>query len=271
MRVEANGLSFEVLDEGPKDKDAVLLLHGFPDTHAMWRHQIPALTAAGYRCIAPDLRGRGATEKPQLVEEYFAPVLLADATGLLDALKTGRVHVVGHDWGAVVAWLLASFAPERIASLTAISVGHPASWAWPSLEQRRRSWYMPFFHLPGAERALRHDDWRLLREWTQNHPETSQYIATLTPDGALTAALNWYRANAVGGWFADPVPYPPVQAPTMGIFSSGDIHLTDDQMLASREFVAGEWRYEHIDGASHWIPLDAPDRVSELLLSHLAE
>lgn len=267
--VTANGLRFTVTDEG--DGEAVVLLHGFPDTRALWRRQIPALTRAGYRAIAPDMRGRGGSDKPEGIESYFAPLMLQDVTGIMDSLDVGRAHLVGHDWGAVIAWLIASFEPERVLSLTALSVGHPASWAWPSVEQRQRSWYMAYFQLREAEDALRRDDWRLLREWTGDHPETAAHIEALTPDGALTAGLNWYRANAVGGWFADPLPYPPVGVPVMGVWSDGDSLLTEQQMLASNEHVAGRWRYERIEGASHWIPLDQPERINALLLEFLAE
>lgn len=267
--VAANDLRFTVTDEG--DGDAVVLLHGFPDTRSLWRHQIPALTAAGYRAVAPDLRGRGGSETPAGVENYFAPLILQDVTGIMDELDIERAHIVGHDWGAVIAWLLASFEPERVASVTALSVGHPAGWAWPSEEQRRRSWYMAYFQLPQAEDSLRRDDWRLLREWTGDHPETAAHIGALTPDGALTAALNWYRANAVGGWFADPLPYPPVEAPAMGVWSDGDSLLTEQQMLSSKDRVTGSWRYERIDGATHWIPLDAPEKLTALLLDFLGK
>lgn len=262
--VEANGLRFFVQDEA--EGDAVLLLHGFPDTHAMWRNQVAALTEAGYRCVVPDLRGRGASDKPHNVEDYFAPLLIADATGILDALGIEQAHVVGHDWGAALAWFMAMFVPDRIRTMTAISVGHPASWSWPSEEQRKRSWYMPFFHLPIAERALPHDGWRLLREWTRDHPETASHIEALTPNGALVAGLNWYRAIAVGGWFSDPIPWPPVTCPALGIIGDDDHLLTVEQMAASNEHAAGPWRCEVIDGGGHWLPLDEPERINELVL-----
>jgi pimeloyl-ACP methyl ester carboxylesterase len=267
--LDVNGIRLHVHDQG--SGPPVLLLHGFPDSSSLWRHQVPALVQAGYRVIAPDLRGFGASDKPASVDAYAIPTLLGDALGLLDSLGVARAHVVCHDWGAALGWGLAMFAPERVDRFVAFSVGHFGSFFDAGLEQREKSWYMLYFQYEGiAEEALRADDWKLFRDWTRNHSEAPHWIADLSRPGALTAALNWYRANvnpARPGLAG--MEFPPVKAPTLGVWSSGDAYLTEPQMTASKKFVTGDWRYERIEGASHWLMLDQPERVTKLLVEWL--
>jgi pimeloyl-ACP methyl ester carboxylesterase len=262
-------VSLRVVEEGKGTP--VLLLHGFPDSSHLWRHQIPALTNAGFRVIAPDLRGFGGSDKPQTVQDYALPVLLGDVTGIMDGLGVERTHVVGHDWGAALAWMLAALFPDRVHRLVALSVGHPAVFATLPIEQREKSWYMLLFQFQGiAEQMLRADGWRLLRELLRGQGDFDRYVEDLARPGALTAALNWYRANvapqAEAPAFGD---LPRVQAPTLGVWSTGDNHLVEAGMTRSAEQVAGPWRYERIEGAGHWISLDAPDRLNGLLREFL--
>ncbi len=267
--LRVNGLSFHVVDTGTGPP--VLLLHGFPDSSHLWRHQVPALVGAGFRAIAPDLRGFGQSDKPQAVEGYALPTLLSDVTGMLDALGVERVHVVGHDWGAVMAWMMAIFVPQRVDRLVVLSVGHPAVFGQLPVEQREKSWYMLLFQFQGiAEELLQADHWRLLCDLLRGQGDFERYVEDLARPGALTAALNWYRANvAPGSQLAPPAGFPPVQAPTLGLWSSGDNHLIEEGMTRSGAHVAGLWRYARIDGAGHWIPVDAPDRLNNLLLGFL--
>src|SRR5271166_2561753 len=236
-----NDLTLFVVDEG--QGTPVILLHGFPDTSDLWRNQIPALVDAGYRVVAPDLRGRGRSEKPERVEDYKLPASMSDVAGIMDALGIARAHIVGHDWGAAVAWVLAAFMPERVDRLVAISVGHPAALPHPTLEQLQKSWYYLLFHFPGlAEDALRKDDWYLFREFLQENSDVERYIQDLSEPGSLTAALNWYRANVPPERFlAPPSRLPAVQAPTLGIYSTGDLYLTEEAMVRSAEHVKGPW------------------------------
>jgi pimeloyl-ACP methyl ester carboxylesterase len=269
-RIEGDGVALAVHDEG--QGPAVLLLHGFPDSSHLWRHQIEALVGAGFRVIAPDLRGFGDSDKPEAVEEYGITRSVADMLAILDTLGIERTHVVGHDWGAGVAWVLAIMAPERVERLVVLSVGHPNTFREPTIEQREKSWYTLFFQFEGvAEELLARNGWELLRELSRGDGDLERYLADLSRPGALTAALNWYRANG------DPrhqvgsrPPLAAVAAPTLGIWSSGDNYLTEDLILRSAEHVTGPWRYERIEGASHWLQLDAPERVNELLLEFLA-
>jgi pimeloyl-ACP methyl ester carboxylesterase len=266
-RIPGSGVELAVRDEGAGPP--VLLLHGFPDSSALWRHQIPVLTENGLRVVAPDLRGFGASEKPAEVGAYRVGRSVADMVALLDALAIDRVRVVGHDWGASVAWALASFVPDRVERLVAMSVGHPRTPR--TIEQRRLAWYVLLFQFEGvAEELLTRDGWRLAREWAASHPDLDDRIAALSEPGALRAGLGWYRANLHPARELDPPrDVPPVQVPTLGLWSDGDAYLTEAPMLRSGEHVAGPWRYERIEGASHWMQLDAPDRVNEVLLEFL--
>jgi pimeloyl-ACP methyl ester carboxylesterase len=268
--MRGDGVELAVRDEG--EGTPVLLLHGFPDSSYLWRHQIEALTAAGMRCIAPDLRGRGKSERPESVEAYGVRHSVADAVAILDQLEIERAHVVGHDFGALVAWLVATAHPERVDKLVAMSVGHPSTFAKRTMRQREASWYQLLFQFEGlAEELLQRDDWRLFREWLRDDGDTDRYIEELSQPGALTAGLNWYRANLHPKRELEPrPPLPPIQADTLGIWSSGDHYLTEDRMVASGEFVAGAWRYERIEDASHWMQVDEPERVNALLVGFLS-
>lgn len=269
-RLSPDGVTLAVLDEG--EGPAVLLLHGFPDSSHLWRHQVPALVGAGMRAIAPDLRGFGDSDRPDDVDAYSVGRSVSDLVAILDQLEVDRAHVVGHDWGAGVAWALAAFVPARVDRLVVMSVGHPNALRQPSLEQREKGWYQLLYQFPGvAEELVSRDDWKLFREMLRGAGDGERYVADLARPGALTAALNWYRANATPAQELERTrPFPAVAAPTMGLWSSGDNYLTEESMLGSAEHVTGPWRYERIEGASHWLQLDVPDRVNELLLEFLA-
>jgi pimeloyl-ACP methyl ester carboxylesterase len=191
---------------------------------------------------------------------------------VLDGLGLERVHVVGHDWGAAVAWVLATVAPERVERLVAMSVGHPNTWASRSMAAREKAWYMLLFQFVGvAEELLSREDWKLMREWTGGAGDLERYLTDLSRPGALTAGLSWYRANVSPEVELAPRPeLPAVAAPTLGMWSTGDRFLIEDTMLRSAEHVAGPWRYARIEGASHWMQLDTPERVNELLLEFLS-
>jgi pimeloyl-ACP methyl ester carboxylesterase len=256
----------------------VLLLHGFPDSAQLWRRQIDTLARAGYRVIAPDLRGFGKSSKPAEVAAYRMPILIGDVVSLLDLYGVESAAVVGHDWGAVLAWQLAMAVPSRVQKLVVASVGHPA--AGRGIEQRRLSWYMLWFLFPGvAEQELVRNDWQLFREWAWNgvqagaDPDCDRQIADLSRPDALTAALNWYRANIrPESYFTVIAPArrpPPISCPTMGIWSSGDNFLGEAQMRESSAFVSGPWRYERLS-CDHWIPAHAGEELDRLLLDFLA-
>lgn len=258
----------------------MLLLHGFPDRALLWSHQIEALAARGFRVIAPDLRGLGDSDRPDGVEQYRLTAAVGDVVALLDRLGVDEVRVAGHDWGSQVAWVLAALEPERVVRLAAFSVGHPHAFAGAGLEQKQLSWYMLWFLFPGvAEAAMPADDWRWFRDWAHggrergDDPLLDRQVADLARPGALTAALNWYRANIRPETFAtDPGAreVPAVRCPTLGVWSDHDVALTERQMTDSAAHVAGSWRYERLAGVGHWIPAHAPERTAELLIEHFA-
>ena len=229
---------------------------------------MPALTAAGVRTIAPDLRGFGASDRPGA---YGVGAHLGDLLGLLDQLDVPAAHVVGHDWGAGIAWALASLVPDRVRSLAALSVGHPAAFGAGGLAQREKSWYMLLFQFEDvAEQWLSADDFANFREWS-GHPDADAVVERLRDPGALTAALGIYRHSLPPASLVGPPPaLPPVTAPTLGVWSSGDRFVVEAQMTGSGTAVAGPWRYARVEDAGHWMQLERPDEVNRLLLEHLA-
>jgi pimeloyl-ACP methyl ester carboxylesterase len=268
VRIPGDGVTLEVVDEG--SGPAVLLLHGFPDSSRLWRKQVPALVASGYRAIAPDLRGFGESDKPPRVRDYAMPRILADLTAILDALGVERASVVGHDWGAIAAWALAGWHPGRVDRLVAVSVGHPKSFLRAALSsgQAFRSLYALFFQIPGvSEATIRAGDWALLRRALGRAHDFDHYLRDLSRPGALTAALNWYRANARIERLAR---YPNVKAPTLGIIGSRDAALGMEQMAGSGRYVNSDWSYKVIRGG-HWLPLTRADELNRLLLGFLLQ
>ena len=267
-----NGMDLYVVDEG--SGPCVLLLHGFPDSARLWRNQIPALVGEGYRVVAPDLRGYGRSTMPESVDGYSAINITEDMRQLLDELGVEKAHVVGHDQGAAAAWALASFYKPRVSSLVALSVGHPASFTKAGVRQLARSWYMLMFQIKGfSEKLLSANNFALFRKAFRNEKDVDRYVEDLSRPGRLTAALNWYRANvppssilAVSG-----MEWPKVEVPVMGVWSSKDPALTERQLTGSEQFVEGPWRYERIEGTGHWMQLDAPDKLNDLLLDFLAK
>ena len=268
MRIALDDVTLEVEDTGTGSP--VLLLHGWPDAANVWRHQVPALAAHHYRVLAPDLRGFGGSSRPPEVEAYVAPRMVGDVIGLLDHLSIERAHLVGHDWGAAISWMTAALVPDRVATVTALSVGHPAAFRAAGWGQREKSWYMLLFQFPGvAEQWLSADGFRNLREWS-GHPDIDPVVERLAEPGALAASLNLYRAILPPASLVEPpLELPPVKAPAMGIWSSGDLALTEEAMTGSAAHVAGPWRYERLDGVGHWLQLDAPEVVNALLLDFL--
>jgi len=278
--IETPNGTFPLIDQGTGP--AVLLLHGFPDSKDVWKHQIPALTEAGFRVIAPDLRGYGDAPSPMAKEAYAIPVLMSDVIGMLDALGLDKVYLVGHDWGAGLSWQLASFFQHRFNSMIVLSVGPPDVPAWSSIEQRRMSWYFYLFLQEGlAEKTLADYDWRLMRQFLESHPEAEQVIERLKQGNQMTTALNWYRGNLQdrlaqpgADYVVDegepPVPEVRIHIPVLGVWSDLDIYLSEAQVKQS-SMVAADFTFRKIEGAGHWMMLDKPDEVNALLLDFLAE
>ena len=275
----ANG-TFPLIDQGAGTP--IILLHGFPDSKEIWKYQLPVLVNAGYRVIAPDLRGYGKAPSPLGKEEYTIPILMSDVIGILDALEIDQAHLVGHDWGAALSWQLATFYPHRFTSLIALSVGYPGNSAWSSIEQHQKSWYFYLFLQEGlAEKTLADYDYELTRTFMSSHPELDQVIKRYKEELTLTTALNWYRGNMQNRLSQPNVDYQPatekppipkekVAIPVLGIWSDGDIYLSEAQMKQSIER-ATNFSFQKVEGAGHWMMLDRPDEVNELFLSFFNE
>jgi len=262
-------LVFDLIDAGPADGPVVVLLHGFPEINSMYQPVIDRLTAEGYRCLAPLQRGYSAGARPKRRRDYRADDLVGDVLTLIDVSGAQRVHLVGHDWGAAVAWYVAQEAPERLNSLTALSVPHPAAFlkAVATSRQLLSSWYMLFFQLPWLPERL------LL-----NRRAVQGFIASKTADavplaeaemklmrepGALRAALNWYRAMGL----SNPKKVArKVTVPTMYIWTDDDIALKEKGARLCADYVVGDYRYEEFKGVSHWVVDERPNEVTDLLL-----
>ena len=253
----------------------VLLLHGFPEFSYGWRHQMPALAAAGFRAVAPDLRGYGRSPKPPRVADYRIDCLVSD---VLDVIRTecrGRAHVVGHDWGGVVAWWLAMHHPEAVDRLVVLNAPHPAAY----FRELRRgaqlvpSWYVLFFQLPWLpEFALRLDDFALLRRLFEaearfGHDEVERYVEAYADRRLPTAAVNYYRAAFREGhaWLRR---VRRIGAPTLLIWGERDRYLVPALTRGLDPWVPN-LRVERLPDATHWVQHDEPERVNRLLIEFL--
>ncbi|MDP9387907.1 MAG: alpha/beta hydrolase [Actinomycetota bacterium] len=275
VEVGAGPFTFTARVAGPDDGRLVLLLHGFPQSSAEWRSQLEALAGAGYRAVAPDQRGYSPGARPDGVEHYGVAHLVADVLAVADELGGHQFDLVGHDWGGAVAWLFAAAYPQRLRTLTAVSMPHPAAFAAAlgggDLGQAARSSYIELFRQEGvAEAALLAGDGRGLRTVfaVSGHPDPDRAVADaafLREPGALTAALNWYRAVSPD----DVARAGPVSTPTLYVWSDGDVALGRRAAEDTAAHVEGPYRFEVLAGVSHWIPEHAPDGLNRLLLAHL--
>ncbi len=268
-------LEFDAIGAGPP----VVLLHGFPEFRRAWRNQLPALARAGFRAIAPDLRGTGRSPRPREVRAYRLRLLVEDVAQLIRTEANGRAVLVGHDWGGVLAWLLAGVYPELVERLVIINAPHPIAYAREVRrpDQALRSWYAGVFQLPWLpEKLLQLGDYRILRRTLTRGPrrrdafddqEIDRYVEALSRPGALTAALNYYRAA---------VRYPDrelvrgtrhIGMPTLIIWGRRDRYLSPRLLRGLRQWVP-DLRMVRID-ATHWIHHELPDRVNELILEFL--
>lgn len=263
-QIEVNGLQFNVVVEG--EGPPVLLVHGVPDDHQVWRHQIPALVEAGYRVIAPDLRGFGETEVPVGKGAFQLPKLVSDLVGILDALGIGKVRLVSHDWGAACGWGLVIAHPSRVDRHVVMSVGHPEAYARGGLAQKLKGYYVLICASPIGEGFLKLFDWGMFRLITGDPPEFGHWRARMSRPGRLQAALGLYRDNLD---MIFPKKYPRVLVPTVGVWSANDRFLARRQMMLSGQYVDADWRYVEVADASHWLQLDRPGEINALLLDCL--
>ncbi|MGY1745123.1 alpha/beta fold hydrolase [Blastococcus sp. SYSU D00695] len=266
------GMEFDVRDAGPADGEPVVLLHGFPQDGTAYDRLAPVLHGAGLRTLTPDQRGCSPGARPAGRADYRLRQTAQDVLALLDAAGLDSAHVVGHDWGGVVGWALGAWYPERVRSLTALSVPHPAAMAKAlvSSDQALRSSYMALFQLPVVpERLLLARDGAALRAALRRgglpDDAVDRYVRRMREPGALTAALNWYRALPLGA--RDPVGRVPV--PTLHVWSTGDAFLGRAATEATRQYVTGPYRLVVLEGVPHWVPELAAERTGELVVAHV--
>jgi pimeloyl-ACP methyl ester carboxylesterase len=258
----------------------VVLLHGFPEFWYAWRHQIPALADAGYRVVAPDLRGYNTSDKPSRVRDYRPRVLVQDVADLIVALGAGSAAVAGHDWGGGLAWLLAMQHPKRVERLVLLNAPHPVRFlkGLRSPRQLRRSWYILAFQLPWLpERLVAARDFQALR-WIFRHQPTrpgaftaqdiDRYVAAAAQPGALRAAINYYRAAFRANPLAQAHGLRRVDIPTLIIWGDQDRSLGRELAEPDRAWVP-DVRVERIAEASHWVQADDPERVNQLMVDFL--
>jgi pimeloyl-ACP methyl ester carboxylesterase len=261
-RCPSGGLLLDVRDEGPPHGAPVLLLHGFPQDRTCWDRVSPVLHAAGLRTLAPDQRGYSPGARPTGRGAYRLELLVEDAVAVLDAAGLERAHVVGHDWGGIVAWALAAHRPERTASLTVASVPHPRALARSlvSSGQGLRSAYVGAFQLPRVPEALlRPRLGELLRRSGLPAAEAARYAARMEEPGALTGALNWYRALPLSRLRTGAV-----DVPTTYAWGNRDLALGRRAAELTAEHVHGPYRFVELD-AGHWLPETRPELLARLV------
>ena len=269
-------LHYVEMGEGP----LVVLLHGFPEFWYSWRFQIPGLAEAGFRVVAPDMRGYNLSDKPQGVNNYRAELLGRDVARLIRACGAERAKVVGHDWGGVLAWMAAMHYPEQVEKLAILNVPHPDRFLqglW-TLHQLRKSWYIFFFQIPWLpEQVVRAGNFAWLRSNFRNDPvrpeafspqDIERYVEALSRPGALTAAINYYRALFRQTPAQVRRQLRKVEIPVLVIWGERDRYLGTELAQPDRTWVP-DVRVERLVDASHWVQVDQPEKVNALLLDFL--
>ena len=241
----------------------VLLLHGFPDSRKLWHPITPFFIAKNYQVIAPDLRGFGDSPIPPNKQQYKINVVIEDIIALLKAHKIKRpIHIIGHDLGAVLGWCFALAHPELVKSLVAVSVGHPKAYARAGWRQKLKGLYVLGFQFPRlTEYMLARNDFYLLRKWARQHPLADEAIQAIAPTGRLTAGLNYYRANIVAILLKS---WSNCKIPVLGIWSTKDSFLSEDQMRDSEKYKDANWKFVKIEGGGHWLPIDEAAQLFKL-------
>jgi len=270
-----NGIRLHVVQSGSRYGSLVILLHGFPEFWYGWRRQIQPLADAGFRVWAPDQRGYNLSNKPESIASYRFDELANDVIGLIDAAGADKCYLVGHDWGAAVAWWVALRHPDRLHKLAILNVPHPAVMKrnlMSSLGQLQRSWYMFFFQIPFvAEAILRNDDWepmvRMLVSGSKpgsfNKEDVEQYRQSWWRKDAITSMLNWYRAAIqmspdLSGDLR-------IRVPTLMLWGAQDQALGREMAQPSLD-LCDEGKLVFFESSSHWVQLDESDAVSKQLI-----
>jgi len=279
--VKANGIQMHYVTQG--EGKLLFLLHGFPDFWYVWRFQIPEL-AKHFRVVAPDLRGYNETDKPEGVDKYRLNLLAGDILGLIHALGEKRAIIVGHDWGGAVAWCLAAFNPEVTERLVILNAPHPNAYTTRTkglLRQLQKSWYVFFFQTADIpEEVSSRNDYFFLKNMIRlslvkkdvlTDEDLRVYAEAWSKPGALTAAINYYRANMNPAiLFSErTIVFPKIKSPTLIIWGEKDAALSKDLIANTDEFVDAPYSIEYLPNCGHWIQLEEPELVNKYILKFL--
>ncbi len=273
IQLSVGGLRFTGLEAGPRDGELVLLLHGFPQFADSWIPLMRLLAAAGLRVVAMDQRGYTPGARPAGVAAYTIDRLVEDTLGFAEELGAARFHLVGHDWGGLVAWTLAASFPERLLTVSVVSTPHIDAFQEAlrsSLDQMNRSKYILLFKLPRGvpEGMLLAGNARALRKayaGKVSQPQVAANVRRMREGGTLTAALNWYRALPVG------LRIGPVTVPTIYIWGDQDQALGEAAALGTARYCTGEYQFYRLTGRSHWLLDEVPEDLALLLLGHIVK
>ena len=281
--VKTNSINLHVMTDGPENGTPVILLHGFPEFSYGWRKQIPALTAAGFRVIVPDQRGYNLSDKPKGVSSYAVDVIARDVLGLFDHFGIEKAFLVGHDWGAVVAWTVALNHPERLKKLAILNVPHPdvmTEFVLKNAEQRKKSWYVFFFQIPlFVEWMLSKNDFHNLgrmlvgsgRKSTFTLQDLAEYKKAWAQPGALTGMLNWYRAvfrRSLWHVFGKKISARRITVPTLMLWGKRDVALSHE-MVAPSIALCDDGKTVLFEKSTHWVQHDEADEVNKNLIEFL--
>lgn len=268
-----NGVDYYVATyEGSSDGDTVLLLHGMPDTGAMWDKLTEALVERGYTVVVPDQLGYGKTSKPADPARYAGEKLIADLIEMISKLELPKCHVVGHDWGGYTSWELVTHLPDQFLRHVAISISHPAVFnknlTYQSVSD---NWYMYLNTQEGSVDLYTHNNCDFYRKFIiPTHPEPDEVCSRLIDPVAMNGMRNWDRGNPLSELYlaiaSGALQYPKVKVPTMGLWSADDTYLLEEHMQQSADWCE-EFEYKRLDSGSHWCMLDNPSETNAAIIS----
>jgi pimeloyl-ACP methyl ester carboxylesterase len=262
-------LTFDLDDSGPADGPVVVLLHGYPENRTSWRAMTPLLTEAGYRVLAPDQRGYSPRARPRRRRDYRITELADDILALVDASGADKVHLVGPDWGGGVAWAFATLYPDRLHTVTSLTTPHPRAMAASMVRssQLAHSWYMLFFQLPGLPEMgftrMEKTNRRALARSGLGDEAIDRYVTPMQEPGAARGPINWYRALPLSKPLRGKV-----TVPTLYVYGTKDMFLGRKAADLTGNYVEAPYRYEVLEGATHWLPEQNADTVADLVLEH---
>jgi pimeloyl-ACP methyl ester carboxylesterase len=264
-----DGHTFDLDDSGPADGQVFVLLHGYPENRSSWRAMTPLLTEAGYRVLAPDQRGYSPRARPRRRRDYRMSELADDILALVDASGADKVHLVGHDWGGGVAWAFATLYPDRLHTVTSLTTPHPRAMAASMVRSSQlfHSWYMLFFQLPGLPEMgftrMEKTNRRALARSGLGDEAIDRYVTPMQEPGAARGPINWYRALPLSKPLRGKV-----TVPTLYVYGTKDMFLGRKAADLTGNYVEAPYRYEVLEGATHWLPEQNADTVADLVLEH---